>query len=126
MSFKQKYNYKNIQWNKNDIRGMKYHLKFLLDCMTRNNFEVSQYIKDKVKELHNDIINYETSVCSVCGDKQSKYSHMNVEHVTLDINWGFDSTHDDEHHTLTLCNKCYDIYIMNDKLGKFVNINMLL
>ena len=75
-----------------------------------------------LRELQNDLINRITSTCSVCGDQQSSLTDINIEHIHIKKTWGYGSNHDYEEHSLTLCNTCYDLHILNGPLGKFVKI----
>jgi hypothetical protein len=116
------YDYEKINWDNKHMPSMEEARKILMDYMTDQNFEVHQTIKDKVIKLRNDIIEYQTSVCNVCGNRQSFHTHMNIEHVAMQMDWGFGSMYDGFEHKLTLCDKCYDEHIMKGPLGKFVQI----
>jgi len=110
----------NISWNKNDIKSM-----------LRAQQEINELIihcgalkttKDKLILLNNDITAFYTSTCHACGDKKHVDDFYHNEHIKITNTWGYNSTHDYETHTLVLCNKCYDSYILNGTLGKFVKI----
>ena len=112
MNSTESYDYEKIDWNPKSMVSMQDCQKILMDYLLNQNFEVSQVIKDKIKKLHNDMVEWKTSVCSVCGNRQSIFTNMNVEHVTMKMDWGFGTKFDTEKHKLTLCEKCYDTHIM--------------
>lgn len=116
-----------IAWNETDQRSM-------MDAQIRVNALILSKSLDKegiatmqvlLKNLQADLLNYQTSTCSVCGDKQSTVIYMNIEHVKMEMSWGYESDFDCENHSLVLCCKCCKCYtenIMNGPLGKFVKI----
>lgn len=112
----------SVSWTKNNIREMKRAQEKFGDFMISSNFVLDDKVKDAFRQLHNDITEYHTSTCSVCGDKQSIHTHMNVEHLKMEMAWGYESTHDTERHKLTLCNECYDEHILKGSLGKYVMV----
>ena len=114
---------KNISWNKNSLTSMLKAQNELFNMIKIRDFNMSDEMKKIYINLQNDIINHYTSVCSVCGDQQSIYSNMNIEHAQMKVSWGYESNHDCETHKLILCDKCYDEYILNGPLGKFVKID---
>ena len=95
--------------NKDDIL---YGLNQLLGRLKSGETPSAEVINALI-QIKEDLVNIDTSVCSVCGDRQSKYSHMNVEHVHIDEHWGPESRKDLERHRLTLCEKCYDLHIFS-------------
>ena len=117
---------KNISWTKNNLKNMLKAQKELNDYLICSNFVIpdkhKEEFKNAFKQLHKDITIYDTSICYICGDKQSIYTHMNIEHMKMNVSWGYESTHDTETHSLILCNKCYDERIMNESLGKYIKI----
>jgi hypothetical protein len=112
----------SIYWTKNDIHRMHMAQKKLNEYIIAHDFVISNEIKEGFKRLQNDISEYVTSVCNVCGDKQSQDTHMNIEHMKFKVSWGYGSGHDTQTHSLTLCVGCYDDYILNSHLGKYVKV----
>lgn len=111
-----------ISWNKRDIKSMiGAQLKINDTILTKKlNSQDISFLKQILRTLTNDIREFYTSTCSVCKDKQSTFSHMNVEHIKMKESWGYESLYDCETHELTMCCNCYDIHIINGALGKFV------
>lgn len=79
-------------------------------------------LKVALRHLTNDINNYGTSVCSVCGNSQNKRTNMNIEHAVFKVSWGFESNYDTQNHKLVLCCDCYTKHIMEGELGKYVKV----
>lgn len=80
----------------------------------------------KILILTNNNIDKQTSTCNACGDTYNHDFHIfsKDEHIRLiNKSWGYHSTHDGETHQLTLCNGCYDKYIMCGPLRKFIKRN---
>lgn len=78
--------------------------------------------KNKINKLNKIIIDIFTHKCSVCKKTQSSLlgHNMNIEMIKMSTSWGYESNHDCETHTLALCCDCYDKYIYNNALGKYV------
>lgn len=91
-----------------------------------DNFIPTQ-IKNQLALLTKDITAFYTSTCHVCDDQYNTnpeaWSACDNEHIKIEQSWGYNSTHDTETHTLTLCNKCYDKHILKGFLGKHIKIN---
>lgn len=79
-------------------------------------------LKFALRQLTNDISNYGTSVCLVCGNAQNKRTDMNIEHAIFKVSWGYDSNYDTQNHELVLCCDCYTKHIMKGVLGKYVKV----
>ena len=112
----------DINWYNKSIKSMLDAQSKINEIMLKKNFQVSQEIKDKLIKLQNDITDFYTSTCNVCGNKQSTITHMNIEHITMKTSWGYESMYDGSSHSLTLCDKCYDKHILDGPLGKHVKI----
>lgn len=112
----------NIHWHPKDVKSMLKAQVEINDLLLSNDFHTLNNIKDTIHKLKNDIENYYTSTCDVCGNKQSTFTHMNVEHISMETDWGYESNHDCETHSLTLCCDCYDKHIMKGFLGKYVKV----
>ena len=114
-----KLNDMEITWTINNLNSMLEAQKQLNKFLISENFIVSDTFKDALKQLQSDIIEYETSICSVCGDKQSPNS-LEYRTNVMNVLWG--SSTDTETHTLKLCCGCFDKHIMNGFLGKYVKV----
>jgi hypothetical protein len=79
-------------------------------------------LKVALRHLTNDISNYGTSICSVCGNAQNEHNNMNIEHAIFKVSWGYESNYDTQNHELVLCCDCYTKHIMKGALGKYVKI----
>ncbi len=119
----------DIGWNAGDIVWNPINLQSMLKAQMQinklflsDNFHISQNIKDTIYKLQDDIAEYYTSTCNVCGNKQSTSTHMNIEHISMKTTWGYESNHDGERHSLTLCCNCYDKHIIEGSLGKYVKV----
>lgn len=113
---------KNITWNKHDEQSMLFAQTKLNQFMIENNFVVDQDTQKYIRMLTEDMKDVGVSTCNVCGDRQSRHTHMNIEHMHMKVNWGYESCYDCETHTLVLCCNCYKTHIMNSTLGKFVQV----
>ena len=109
-----------IVWHKEDMRSMQSAQKELNEFIIQASSNITESTKSKIRALQRDIDEYYTSTCSVCGDKQSNNTHMNIEHVKMKVSWGYESDYDGQTHQLVLCCKCYTQHIMKSHLGKFV------
>lgn len=112
----------DIYWNKERLQSMLDAQRKFNEHLFEKNFVISQEVKDKLKKLQNDITEFHTSTCDVCGNKQSRSTHMNIEHITMKTSWGYESHFDGSSHSLTMCCDCYDKHIMDGPLGKFVKV----
>ena len=109
-----------IMWNKKNMQTMLLAQKKFNELITQPSYTMTESIKKQIGTLQKDIDEYYTSTCNVCGDKQSNNTHMNIEHVRIKVNWGYESDYDGQTHQLILCCTCYTKYIMKSDLGKFV------
>lgn len=112
----------SISWNKLNKNSIEEAQHEFNEYFLKKDFLVSQNVKDALALLQRDTEEFYTSICNSCGDKQSKFTHMSVEHMSFSFHWGYDSNKDCEKHSLTLCEACYDKYVLNTELGKFVKI----
>lgn len=113
----------SINWNKkvmNQITFAQLKINEVILTKKLNACELTT-LKKILRVITDDITNLITSVCSVCGDKQSLLTHINIEHITIKKSWGFGSLYD-ANHELVLCDKCYDEHIMTP-LRKFVAVD---
>jgi hypothetical protein len=113
---------KYISWNKHDEQSMIFAQKKLNQIMINNNFLIDRDTQNYIQMLTKDMENIGVSTCDVCGNKQSRHTHMNIEHITMETSWGYESDYDCQTHKLTLCCKCYSTHILRTPLGKFVQV----
>lgn len=107
-----------VRWSKDNIDDMIKAQKQLTEYLVLSNFIIDDKAKDAFRQLHDDMISYNVSICSVCRDKEIYRPYVNVEHLEMETTWGYTS----EKHNLTLCYKCYDEYILKGSLGNYVKI----
>jgi hypothetical protein len=112
----------HIQWNKHNKESMLKAQLRLNEFLINQQFFVGEQIKQKFKMLQDDLMSYESSTCSVCGNRQSLRTHMNIEHLVLKHSWRFESDYDTETHELTLCCPCYTKFIYNN-LKPYIKID---
>lgn len=112
----------NIQWNNKNLMSMLDAQRKINEYMFEKNFWVPQEVRDMLRKLQNDITEFHTSTCDVCGNKQSRSTHMNIEHITMKTSWGYESYYDGTSHSLTLCCDCYDKHIFEGPLREFIKI----
>ena len=112
----------NISWNEKSMESMVNAQLKINEIMLAKNFPIPRQIKNLLDRLQDDMMNFGASICDCCGNKQSRRTHMNIEHATIKVSWGYESMHDGETHKLTLCNTCYDKHIMEGSLGKYIKI----
>lgn len=101
--------WKSINWNVLNKSSIEEALVSLLAILKNTQ---SDDLLAAIQQARQDLVDIQTSTCSVCGDKQSKFTHMNIEHAKLRVHWGYESNKDTQHHELTLCEACYDKYIL--------------
>jgi hypothetical protein len=114
-----------IHWNARVLNAMtdaqlKINEMILSRALNATDIKV---LKLALRELTDDINNYGTSVCSVCGNKQNIRTNMNIEHMKMKVSWGYESDYDCQNHELVLCCACYKKHIMRGKLGKYVKVD---
>jgi hypothetical protein len=112
-------------YSKNDIQSMVNEQIRINDIILNEKCDVQQIklLKIKLKNLQDDIKNFYTSTCYICGDQHMTNSHnMEREHITINNTWGYHSLYDCQQHKLVLCNHCYKDHIMNGFLGKYVKV----
>lgn len=114
--------YEHIWWDSRRIESMLVAQKKINELILTPNVTISQELKDKLKKLQHDMTELYTSTCDVCGNKQSKETHMNIEMIKMRESWGYESNYDGDTHSLTMCCDCYGKYIFNGPLGKFVKV----
>ncbi len=120
-----KINGKLILWYKNDVKSMTRAQLQLNDLLLTQKLDKDDILlyKNTLRALQDDYTEHITSVCSVCGDKQNLFTHLDIEHIKIKHSWGYESNYDCSTHELTLCCDCYTNHIIKSDLGKYVKIN---
>lgn len=58
--------------------------------------------------------------CNMCGAVITESGLMREESLFIEKQWGYFSGKDGEKHTITLCEKCYDMWIKSFKIPPHV------
>ena len=66
----------------------------------------------KYKPVAQEILKTDRVYCNLCGKEIKKDSHGNFQdYLTVEKQWGYFSSKDNETHTFDLCESCYDSLI---------------
>jgi hypothetical protein len=82
-----------------------------------------QELEELIEKAAERLREVKVTPCDVCAADCTGGSCKNFEGLSFTITWGYDSRcKDGSHHTLTICEACYDTFITNGPLGKYVKI----
>lgn len=109
-----------IFWSKDSLESMTRAQVQINGFILAGNFES---VKTILISLQNDLQNFYTQRCNVCGASFNSILTSGTEIMSFTHEWGFWSTHDRERHKISLCSECYDEFVLKTPLGKHIKIS---
>lgn len=77
-------NASDINWSNGSMISMVSAQKEINKIISENKL-ISDKTKSLLQKLETDMINFYSSECNICGDKQSEITHMNIEHMNFKV-----------------------------------------